>query len=354
MAAHSFGAPAPLSPLGPEPFVSVIVPTYRRFEPVLATVRDLLAQRYADYEIIVADQNADWPAPLRAERDRLSEHPRVRWLDVPVPGVVAARNEAVQRSRGEVLVFVDDDVRIADDGFIGRHVANYADPRIATVSGREMNPWDVAPNPVGDVSAEPVRPDRTPLEMVLGFDRNTGRRVEGCVFSTCNCSVRRDVFLALGGFDENYIGNSYGDDSDFALRLAATGRIMVFDPGAALVHLRVPIGGLRLSDRTNATSQTDRVVSGWLFYLRHARAGSRWHILHTQILRRTILLRLNLVRPWRQPAAWAGLVRGYFVARRRLRSGVVSRFTRTEPVDRLASTEPVGATPALADSALQK
>jgi GT2 family glycosyltransferase len=309
------------------PSVTVIVPTYRRFEPVLSTIRNLLSQQYESYTIVVADQNDDWPISLQSERDKLREHPKVLWLRLQPPGVVAARNEAVRQSHGEVLIFVDDDVRIDDCNFISRHVANYTDTRIAAISGREMSLSNSQQHsPSNNQAGNTPTKTRDPLKSVLGFDRNTNERVEACVFSTCNCSVRRDVFLDLGGFDENYSGNSYGDDSDFALRLCKTNWLIMYDPGAALIHLKAPLGGLRMSDRTNSTSNTDRVISGWLFYLRHARPGLRWNVLYTQVLRRTIFLRSNVVRPWRQLGALVGLVRGYFVAKQRIRGGIVSRF----------------------------
>jgi GT2 family glycosyltransferase len=310
------------------PALSVIVPTYRRFGPVLDTVGDLLAQRGVTFEVIVADQNPEWPAERLGERDALRADPRVRWLELHPPAVVTARNEAVRQSRGDILAFVDDDVRISDPQFLARHAANYRDPAVAAVAGRELRPVD--PPPAAGPLEEPSAPgvDGRPwLQTVLGFDRRTGaRRVWACVFSTCNCSVRRDVFLALGGFDENFAGNSYGDDSDFVLRMHARGWRSVYDPHAALVHLSAPAGGLRLSDRQNRTSHTDRVLSGWLFYLRHARPGWHVRVLHTQVLRRTIFLRANVVRPWRQIGAWMGLLRGYAEAKRRLRHGIVSRF----------------------------
>lgn len=316
-----------LPPIAGDPFISVVVPTYRRFEPVLATVRDLLSQRYGQFEVIVADQNSEWPAEYRDERDRLRTHPTVRWLELNPPAVVPARNEAVRQSRGDILVFVDDDVRITDPDFLTRHVSNYATPGITAVAGREMKPTDPPSElPPPAEAASEIRSDRPPLETIIGFDRNTSRRVEACVFSTCNCSVRRDAFLTVYGFDENYSGNSYGDDSDFALRLHAVGGRIIYDPTAALIHLSAPMGGLRLSDRSNLTTHTDRVLSGWLFHLRHARPGYRWTILRTQVLRRTILLRANVVRPWRQFGAWAGLLFGYLEARRRLERGVRSRF----------------------------
>ena len=310
------------------PAVSVVVPTYRRFEPLLNTLRDLLAQEYSDLEVIVADQNPSWPTELQSQLDEVRSHPNVRWLSLEAPGVVAARNEAVRVSRGEIVLFVDDDVEISDRHFIERHALNCREPAVAAVAGRECSPGtanlvkdDTYQNP----AETPNYSDEPAVLQALSFDRDSSRRVWVTTFCTCNGSIRRDAFLAVGGFDENFTGNSYGDDYDLAIRLDAAGYRIVFDPQAALVHLRVPVGGLRLSDSANSFNEFDRAVSSWIFVLRHGR-GRIPSLLYRHVLRKTVLMKRNFVRPWRQPAVWAGVIRAYFEARRRVRRGPRSRF----------------------------
>src|SRR4051794_6065693 len=110
----------------PTPFrVSVIVASYRRFLPLLNTIRALQAQRYPNVEIIIADQNTAWPEEHQKTVAALQLDRRIQWLALPSPGVVSARNQAVKRSCGEILLFVDDDVAIPDAFFIHRHVRNY-------------------------------------------------------------------------------------------------------------------------------------------------------------------------------------------------------------------------------------
>ena len=87
------------------PSVSVIVPTYRRFRPVLSTLRDLLTQDYEDLEIVIADQNREWPFELQSEFENVRAASNVRWLLLDNPGVVAARNEAVRISRGNPAIY---------------------------------------------------------------------------------------------------------------------------------------------------------------------------------------------------------------------------------------------------------
>jgi GT2 family glycosyltransferase len=134
--------------------------------------------------------------------------------------------------------------------------------------------------------------------------------------STCNCSVRKSAFERVGGFDKMFIGNSYGDDTDFAIRLAEAGGEIVFDPKASVRHLHWQGGGLRLSDRANPSSAFDRHLSSWLVFFRHVPPRwRRWFLWH-RILRRQLLLRRNVWRLYRWPGIIVGIITSGLEARR--------------------------------------
>ncbi len=315
------------------PLISIVIPTYRRFECLLNTVNDVLRQEYVPFEVIVADQNARWPEELYSERARVEADPRVRWMSFDTPGVVQARNRAAQRSYGKLLLFLDDDVRIPNRRFLNRHVANYADETISCVTGRELRVEQLGTSAVPDdalLPGRPVKEEAAPWSLdpaviqALFFDRNSDRRYEVATFCTCNGSIRRSEFLKVGGFDENFSGNSYGDDFDLAIRLAQTGSRLIYDPQAALIHLRAPAGGLRLKDERNTFSEMDKALSGWLFLMRHARKGCRWHLAYDHVLRKTVFLKRNVICFWRQPRVWWGLIAAWREARRLVRNGPIS------------------------------
>ena len=303
--------------------VAVVLATRGRFAETLSTVRDLLAQEGVALELVVVDQNDAWPASLEPARAALAASPGVRWLERVAPGVVAARNMGVSLTSAPICVFVDDDVEIRDRHFLASHAAAYGDASIGAVCGRELPPGaSVDSGRTQGLRVEGV--GRT--EALLAFDRGSSVPAEVAVFSTCNGSVRREAFLAVGGFDEQFTGASYGDDADLALRLADAGWVVRFDPRPCLVHLMSPAGGLRLSDPANRYRERERALSGWLFALRHAQGALRWRLVYGWVLRRTLLLRRNAVRPWRWPASIFGIVSAYFDARAAVRAGVRSRF----------------------------
>lgn len=295
--------------------ISVIIPTLNRDGVLADTLRDLLRQEGpTPYEVLVVDQNARSAPPAEGPLMAFVAEPRIRWVSSPARGVVYGRNLAIHESRGDLLVFVDDDVRIEDVGFLERHrEAHGREAGVAAICGAEFHPWR------RDQAQTLDYPRGLPLADVLFFPRNFHRRIDATIFSTCNGSIRKDAICSIGCFDERFEGASYGDDADLALRLTAAGRRIVYDPAPALLHLMVTAGGLRINDDRAGFTLEDKYLSACLFYQKHVRRAPmrlrRFHIFH-HMLRKSLLLKANVVRPYRWPTIAAALVRADRKARR--------------------------------------
>lgn len=98
-------APAPAGP-GASPLVSVVIPLYNSASTVRATLDSVLAQTYAELEILVVDDGStdDGPAICRSYPD-----PRIRLIQQQNRGLAGARNTGIRHSRGSILAFVDSD-----------------------------------------------------------------------------------------------------------------------------------------------------------------------------------------------------------------------------------------------------
>jgi GT2 family glycosyltransferase len=120
----------------------------------------------------------------------------------------------------------------------------------------------------------------------------------------------------MDGLDAAFAGNSYGDDYDLALRMRAAGLRTVFDPLPSVRHTRAPMGGLRLDDPMNRCAEWKKYLSLWIFHLRHVPPKWKRWSLYNGILRKSLLLRHNAVRPWRWPVVAWGLLRAWRAARK--------------------------------------
>ncbi len=119
-----------------EPTVSVIVAAYNEEAAIERRLENLFALDYPPekLELVVASD---------ASGDRTNElveavaarEPRVRLIDCPRGGKVAAQDRAVRETNGEVVAFSDANARWAPDA-VRKLVASLADPEVAYVCGR--------------------------------------------------------------------------------------------------------------------------------------------------------------------------------------------------------------------------
>src|SRR5438552_2531519 len=86
-----------------EPFFSIIIPTHGRPAFLQEAVASVLAQSFADSEVLVVDDGNDEPVNVPAdERVRVLRHDVNR-------GAAAARNTGIRAARGRYISFLDDD-----------------------------------------------------------------------------------------------------------------------------------------------------------------------------------------------------------------------------------------------------
>jgi len=121
-----------------------------------------------------------------------------------------ARNIGVERAVTPYVAFADDDSWWSP-GALG-HAADVLDahPRLAVLAGRMLIGAQERPDPICELMADSPLPraDDLPGPSVLGF-------------LACGAVVRRDAFLAAGGFDEVIF--FMGEEERLALDLATLG-----------------------------------------------------------------------------------------------------------------------------------
>ena len=93
------------------PKVSVIIPTYRRSVELQRAVTSVLLQGFADYEIIVVDDNPpETEARIKNEEYLGRLDPRIVHLkNSRSLGGAEARNVGIRASQAQYVAFLDDD-----------------------------------------------------------------------------------------------------------------------------------------------------------------------------------------------------------------------------------------------------
>jgi glycosyltransferase involved in cell wall biosynthesis len=89
-----------------KPKVSVLIPTYNRADKVCKSVESVLAQSYADLEVIVVDDGSSDDTDKTLVR---IFGDRIRYFYQANCGVSKARNKGIEEARGEWIAFLDSD-----------------------------------------------------------------------------------------------------------------------------------------------------------------------------------------------------------------------------------------------------
>jgi GT2 family glycosyltransferase len=194
--------------------LSVVVPTYQRRDSVLRLLRSLRTQTLPPhaYEVVVA---VDGSTDGTADAVRRFDPPyALSVLEGPNCGRAKACNAGIRAAAGAVVVLLDDDMEAAP-ACLAAHAAAHDDPaRRAVVGAAPM----VAPADAPPFVRYMAAGFRSRLERMA----EPGYRLRFRDVYTGNFSARRDVLLAIGGFDEAF--RVYGhEDYELAVRLQAAG-----------------------------------------------------------------------------------------------------------------------------------
>jgi GT2 family glycosyltransferase len=281
--------------------VSVVVVTYNREESLCTTLNCLVNQQPAPREILVVDQSQQHDTVTQAFLDQLRERGQITYLYQAEPNAQKARNTAIREASGSVVLFVDDDIS-AGPGLVGKHWQNYiADRELAAVCGYYTEPGE---SPLDVLPAD----CHNELTGWIYFPHCYTSRIPCYSLATCNGSIRREVAIRVGGFDENYT-YTHLDDTDFSARLKQLGVKAIHDPEAQLVHLKEVCGGKRPGGLNQyVLADSNRWYIWCYFFWMNFRWQGRTEILRR--LRRCVFRRVNIVRPWYLLLALGHLVAG--------------------------------------------
>lgn len=250
----------------PSPFVSIVVPT--KDQPfLLERCMEGLLERtsYDRFEVIVVDNGSRG----RATRDvirRVAQDPRVSVVRDERPFNWPALNAAgVEAARGDVLVFLNDDVYVLEPDWLREMVSQAIRPDVGIVGAKLLYPngsiqhagiafdgsaawhaWRFAPSDQPGYGSQ--------LAMVRTVSAVTG----ACM------AMRSSVYREIGGFELTRLPVTWGD-IDICLRARKAGYRTVWTPFAVLFHQEHSSRGSDTTPEKQARfcAEQDYIVSTW-------------------------------------------------------------------------------------------
>ncbi len=255
-------------PIDGSPLVSIIIPTRDRVDLLRTCISSILRRStWPRLEIVVMDNDSREPATLRYLAALESPHRVVRW-----PGEfnwASVSNAGARHATGEILLFLNNDTRVAEPSWIEAMLEHAQRPEVGAVGATLLYRNGTVQHAgvvlgIRGCAGHAYRffPRGSPGYMQMARVAREYSAVTGACMM-----VRRAAFEAAGGFDEAY--RVAFNDVDFCLRLRAKGLRNVHTPHAVLYHdesatrgsLDPPEDARRLRDRWQPEIERDPCYS---------------------------------------------------------------------------------------------
>ena len=200
--------------LSEQKLVTVIIPTLNRYPYLKDVLLDLEKQDYKKFEVIIIDQSEPFQSEFyddfKLDINLIHQEEKALWL---------ARNTAIQKSKGDLLLLFDDDSRVKED-WITNHIKCLDFFKAEISSGVSIS----------TIGAE--------VPENYSFFRISDQ------IDTGNVLIKKEVFKTIGMFDRQFEKQRMGD-GEFGLRAHLQGFLNISNPFAKRLHLKVESGGLR-------------------------------------------------------------------------------------------------------------
>ncbi len=206
--------------------VSLIIPTFNRSQKLMESLESLYRQSFSEFELIVViDGSNDGTADPVREKSGMSGLYKI--LKQENKGRSSARNHGAREASNDLLIFYDDDV-IFTERTILKHLEFHHDHDIAICGGNIIELQN-------DANKDFERFRWSLTQKWTGKYREGINLLEpGNLFLTAaNFSIKKDLFLKLGGFNE---GLSDAEDFELAVRAFLQGIPVYFDKSNIVYH----------------------------------------------------------------------------------------------------------------------
>ncbi|MBO4891750.1 MAG: glycosyltransferase [Prevotella sp.] len=199
---------------------SIIVPVYNRPDEVDELLESLSNQTLKDFEVIVVEDGS--VKPCKDVCDKYADILALHYYAKENSGPGQSRNYGAERANGEWLIVLDSDV-VLPEGYLAA-----VDKHTAVCFG----------------GPDAAHPSFTPVQKAISYSmtsffttggiRGGKAKLDKFYPRSYNMGIRRDVYLALGGFTKM----RFGEDIDFSYRIVEAGYRPRLFPEAWVWHKR--------------------------------------------------------------------------------------------------------------------
>jgi len=189
---------------------TVVVTTRNRRSELRTALESAVAQSSRPEVLVIDDGSTDGTADMVS-----ADFPSVRLVrHADSRGLIVRRNEGARLAAGDVVFSIDDDAEFSSQRVVAQTLEDFDHPRIGAVAIPYLEPRK-------DKRLHQSAPDGQQTWITSQF------------IGTAH-ALRRDTFLALGGYREDLFHQ--GEEGDFAVRMLAAGYVTRLGCSDPIIH----------------------------------------------------------------------------------------------------------------------
>lgn len=216
------------------PDATIVISTKDRKEELADAIQSSLAQDAAVEVLVIDDGSTDGTSTMVRER-----FPGVRLERVETSqGYIVQRNRGARMAKSPIVISIDDDAVFPSPRTVGQTVAEFEEPRVGAVA-----------IPYIDIKKSQTVQQRAPDAEGIYV---------GQVFRGTAYAIRRDVFLAVGGYRESL--NYQREEWDYGVRMLDRGYVVRHGNADPIHHLESP---RRSTERIMSFTARNNALFAW-------------------------------------------------------------------------------------------
>jgi glycosyltransferase involved in cell wall biosynthesis len=232
---------------------SIIIPTRDRDIWLNKAIQSFIRQNYlsSEYEILVVDNgSSDDTREITENTTACTPTHNIKYLYEPEPGLLSGRHGGALQARGDILIFVDDDVE-AVSGWLSAIIEAFNDPKVHLVGGPSLPTFEL--EPPAWIKKYWIKIDDRIIcgPLSISYMKNGKREIDPGLVWGLNFAIRKTTLFDLGGFHPDCIPKSLqhfqGDGETGLTRKAKEKNLKAAYAPGALVYHNIPKERLTVS-----------------------------------------------------------------------------------------------------------
>ncbi|WP_052238830.1 glycosyltransferase [Pectobacterium brasiliense] len=224
-----------------KPLVSIIIPTRDHLSLISRCIETLMEHtQYSNYELLIVDNQSTEPGTCQyLSQLAAMELAQIQVLSWPHQfNFSGINNFAAEKAKGDVLLFLNNDTEITNGDWLGAMLNHALRPEVGIVGAKlvfedgciQHGGIVLGMNDSAGIAFQGIASESKGYMSRLRTVHNVSAVSAACMM------MRRDVFIELGGFDEQKYPVYFGD-VDLGLKARQQGYLTVWTPHATLTHL---------------------------------------------------------------------------------------------------------------------